>query len=136
MKDLTKEIKKAAILRDSYVWNESELLHYLINKRRYEFVYDYLEGKEIVFIDNGNPYELLGVLHGKFPLGFIHEKAYDDFRDLNFYHLVKVKSFDKIEWKADLQELKHIAPEINWLCDEEAVNPNGFSINDFVFATM
>lgn len=131
MKNLIIEIQKALCYKNK--WYEVNFIHYLINKHNYDFTYDYWAGKEIVYINNGK--ELVGILHSKFPLGFILETVYEDFKDLNFYHLVKVNSLEKTEWSVDKQEMKEVAPEITWLSNDEVVNSKKFSLLDFAYAT-
>jgi hypothetical protein len=131
MKDLIKEIKRATSLREA--WKEVKLLHYLINKRHFDFVFQYLESKETVQIFDSN--ELVGILHARLSIGFIHEKVYEDFIDLDFYHLIKVDSFEKDEWGVDKQEMKKIAPKITWRSEDAVVNSKKFSVLDFKYAT-
>lgn len=142
MKDLMEEIKKATEYRKE--WSEKVLIDFMINyqiNRRYNklnfnhyyFAYDYWAGKETASIMKDD--ECVGLLHARFPIGFIHESVYEDFKNLNFYHLVKVNDFEKQEWSVDLQEMKNIAPEITWYdTDENAVSSKKFSVSDFEYA--
>ena len=131
MKDLIQEITKA--LEYKKLWYTEGFIHYLINKHNYNFNYDFWAGKEVAQIFNGN--EMIGILHAKFPLGFIRRDFIEAFEDLNFYHIVKVDDLEKAEWSVDKQEMKKIAPEITWLSDDEVVNSKAFSVLDFGYAT-
>lgn len=132
MKDLTVEIEKAVPLAITFV--EAIIVDYAINKRGYDFDWDYCDGMNTLEIYKDN--EIIGVLLTNFPLGFVLEKYYDDFQDLKqYYHLTKVNSFGEEEWCLDVKRMKEIAPGIKWIYDDncEPIDISKFCIADFEY---
>jgi len=74
----------------------------------------------------------------KIGLAFI-SKGYDDRKIRNAIdklEIVFTENYSKEEWKIDLDELKQTVPEICWRASEDAVDTNGFSLDDLYFATV
>lgn len=130
MKDLTAEIEKAVPL--SITFCKAIIIDYAINKRGYDFEWDYLEGIRTLHVLKDD--EVVGIILTTYPLGFILEKVYDDFKDLYQYNLVKVKNFNVDEWSIDVKKMQEIAPDIVWNVTEDEMDYSKLSILDFEFA--
>ena len=78
----------------------------------------------------------MAYIHAKCPICF-KTKDFDKYKKIFNKKLwfISIDDFYKNEWFVDLNKLKQIAPEINWLADRDAVDPENFSIDGFKFAT-
>lgn len=50
--------------------------------------------------------------------------------------VVFTKNYASNEWYVDKERLKREVPEIQWYVSEDSVDANGFSLEDFYFATI
>ena len=50
--------------------------------------------------------------------------------------VVFTENYYSSDWTIDVSDLKKEIPEIYWHASEDAVNTNGFSLDDFYFATV
>lgn len=55
---------------------------------------------------------------------------------IDMLEVVFTDDYGSDDWFIDLADLKESIPELYWHTSEEAVNPNGFSLDDFYFATV
>ena len=131
MKSLTNEIEKALLL--DITFTKGIIIDYAINKRGYDFEWDYLEGIDTLRVFKND--KLMGIVLAVFPIAFIHKNAYDDFKDLHGYHLVMVDSFTKEEWELDVDKMRKITPKIVWTEDDD-FDTTKMSIIDFELAVQ
>jgi len=80
---------------------------------------------------------IIAYVHLRFPIGFA-KKEFENFakKFKKSIHILTIDDFSNPEWIVDLNTLNVIASEISWHASVEAVDPNGFSIDDFRFATQ
>ena len=136
MKDLINEIYEAKKLNSS--WNEGEVFklaeYFKRNNPNAYIQWDWGSGEEVCAFTMNN--QLTAFVHTKYPICFCMNEFYR-YKEIwsNRLWFVSVDDFHKNEWFVDLNILRQIAPEINWLADKDAVNPEKFSIDAFRFAT-
>jgi hypothetical protein len=78
------------------------------------------------------------MLNSKIGILFVR-KSYADKISKTLYDKYKiciVENYNTDEWFIDLDMLKRTIPQILWNASEDAVNPTGFSLDDFYFATI
>lgn len=139
MKDFIKEIEKALPYKEH--WNADELrkaVNVFLESGNAKMWWDENAGEQICCLNTDDD-KLLALIHSRFPIGIVsHDfRKYDRKAGNIFFkriHTVKVRDFNKPLFRVDLKKLKELAPEIVWLYDPHAVDPQAFSALDYYWS--
>jgi hypothetical protein len=137
VKDLLEVLKKAQA-KGGYASVES-LKKELERIRKHDegFIMDWDEGAGEEWIRFGHhEFGTVFMISSKLRLIFARESYFFKIPRamLERFEIVAVENYDNVEWCLDLQQLKLLIPQISW--DSSGVDPDGFSLNDFYFATV
>ena len=135
MRDLLIEVANAKKIKSG--WNKEQLAkmadYFRSDDNNNRIMWAYEAGEEICrFFTNE---QTMAYVHWELPICFC-AREFSKYRTLwsNVLWFVETEDFAKEEWFVDLERLREIAPEVHWLAEVEAVNPDCFSLEELDFA--
>ena len=135
MRDLLKEL---VVARNKKIYKDDDfktLLNILkgINTDN-KINWDEGAGEEWAFLNNQ---DMSIMLNSKIGIYFARGEISDDYLNvLSDGNCVYVSNFDLKEWYIELESLKDCIPEIIWHASGDCIDTNGFSLDEFFFATV
>lgn len=138
MENMVEILKKA---RDKKIFLNNEFQELLtkiqLADRNLKLDWDDGAGEEWARFSNQKE-GIVCMISAKIGVAFIRKcYEFNNIRDvINMLEIVFTNDYCTDNWFIDLVDFKQRIPELYWHASEEAVNTNGFSLDDLYFATV